>query len=111
MEHTRQCILDDVVVLVLLLYVNIQDDMPEGKIDICQTWKLSVLFYMVAINNGDKFFPLPASSTGGGSSAPSGPRPAGNRRSQGRTPFQSPGWQTGSRNNPVGLNVNHSTAV
>ena len=41
-------------------------------------------------------------------SAPSGPRPAGNGRGQGRTPSQSPAWQTGSRNNPVVVNVSKS---
>ena len=38
--------------------------------------------------NGENIFSLPASSTGGRSSAPSGPRPAGHGRSQGHTPFQ-----------------------
>ena len=32
---------------------------------------------------------------------PSRPRLAGSGRCQGRTPSQSPSWQTGSRNNPV----------
>ena len=36
------------------------------------------------------------SSTGGRSSAPSGPRPASNGRDQGRTPSQSPEWQKSS---------------
>ena len=37
----------------------------------------------------------PASSSGVRSSAPSGPRLAGNGRGQGRTPSQSPAWRTG----------------
>ena len=46
--------------------------------------------------NGENIFSLPASSTGGRSSAPSGPRPAGHGRGQGRVPSQTPSWQTGS---------------
>ena len=57
---------------------------------------------------GAHHFALPASSSGVRSSAPSGPRSAGNRRDQGRTPSQSPAWHTGSRNNPVVMNVNKS---
>ena len=57
--------------------------------------------------NGSRFFSLPSST--GGSSAPSAPRPAGNGRGQGRTPSQSPTWQTGSRNHPVVLNVTNDS--
>ena len=39
---------------------------------------------------------------------PVGPRPAGSARLQGRTPSQSPSWQTGWRNNPLVRGVNKS---
>ena len=55
--------------------------------------------------NGADHFSLHVSSSGVRSSAPSRPRSAGNGRGQGRTPSQSPAWQTGSRNNPVDENV------
>ena len=51
---------------------------------------------------------MPVSPSGARSSAPSAPRPAGNGRSQGRTPSQSPAWQTGSLNNPFVINVSKS---
>ena len=54
--------------------------------------------------NGKLFFSLPTSSVMW-SSAPSGPRPAGNWRGQSRTPSQSPAWQTGSCNSPVVGNI------
>ena len=58
--------------------------------------------------NGEFVVSLPTSSTGVRSSTPSGPRPAGNGRSQGGTPSQSPAWQTESRNNQVVMNVSKS---
>ena len=54
--------------------------------------------------NGDKFFSLPLSS-GVRSSAPSGPRPAGHGRGQGRVASQTPSWQMGSSNNPIVMSV------
>ena len=39
---------------------------------------------------------------------PVGARSAGNGRGQGRALSQSPAWQTGSRNNPVVMNVSQS---
>ena len=56
--------------------------------------------------NGGKEKSIPVSSSGVRSSAPSGPRPAGNGRGQDRTLFQSPAWQTGLRNNLVVANIN-----
>ena len=55
--------------------------------------------------NGEKKGGLPASSSGVRSSSPSRPRPARNGRGQGRTPSQSPAWQTGSCNSPVVGNI------
>ena len=43
------------------------------------------------------------------SSAPSGPRPVGHGRGQGRVPSQTLSWQTGSSNNPIVMSVNDST--
>ena len=60
-----------------------------------------------AIKGETNLFP-PASSTGVRSSAPSGPRPAGNRRDQGRMLPQSPVWQTGSGSNPLVMNAHKS---
>ena len=59
--------------------------------------------------NGEKTFPPPVSSSGARSSAPSGPRPAGHGRGQGRVPSQTPSWQTGSSLNPIGMSINDPT--
>ena len=64
---------------------------------------------MIPAFNGANHFFFACSSTGGRSSATSGPRPDGNGRGQGWTPSQSPALRTGSRNNPVIMNVNKST--
>ena len=56
--------------------------------------------------NGEKHFALPVSSSGVRSSAPSGPRPAGHGRGQGRVPSRTPSWQMGSSNNPIVISVN-----
>ena len=61
-----------------------------------------------AINGAILF--SPASLTGARSSTSSGARPASNGHGQGRTPSQSPSWQTGSLNNSLGMNVNKSIA-
>ena len=58
--------------------------------------------------NGADHFSLHVSSSGVRSSAPSRPRSAGNGRGQGRTPSQSPAWQTGSRNNPIVMKISKS---
>ena len=54
---------------------------------------------------GDFFFSLLVSSSGVRSSAPSGPRPAGHGRGQGRVQSQTPSWQMGSSNNPIVMSV------
>ena len=46
------------------------------------------------------FFVASAQST-----APSGPRPAGHGRGQGRVPSQTPSWQMGSSNDPIVMSV------
>ena len=43
------------------------------------------------------------------SSAPSGPRPAGHGRGQGRVPSQTPSWQTGSSLHPIVMSINDPT--
>ena len=58
--------------------------------------------------NGD-FFSLPVSSSGARSSSPSGPRPAGHDRGQGRVPSQTPSWQTGSSHHPIAMSINDPT--
>ena len=55
--------------------------------------------------NGDNLFSLAVYSSGARSFAPSGPRPAGHGRGQGRAPS----WQTGSSNNPIVMSVNDPT--
>ena len=59
-------------------------------------------------NNGEIYLYLPASSTGVRSPTLLGPRPASNGRGQGRTLPQSSAWKTGSRNNPLVMNVHKS---
>ena len=59
--------------------------------------------------NGDNFFSSLVSSSGVRSSVPSGPRPAGHGRGQGRVPFQTPSWQTASSNNPNVISVKDLT--
>ena len=56
--------------------------------------------------DGEKYFYLPASWTGGRSFTPSGPRPASSGRGQGSTPSRSPSSQTGSRNNALVKKIN-----
>ena len=59
--------------------------------------------------NGEIFFSLPVFSSGVKTSAPSGPRPAGHGRDQGRVPSQTLSWQMGSSNNPIVMSVNGPT--
>ena len=59
--------------------------------------------------NGETFFPLPVSSTGARSSAPSGPRPTDHGRGQGRVPSQSLSWQTESSHHPTVMAIGDSS--
>ena len=72
-----------------------------GRFASCFRYFGRLVFGLPPTFNGANHFALLVSSSGARSSTPSRPRPTGNGRGQGRTPSQSPAWQTGSRNNPV----------
>ena len=59
--------------------------------------------------NGDNCFSLPVSLSRARLSAPSGPRPAGHGRGQGRVPSRTPSWQTRPSNNPIAMSANDPT--
>ena len=60
-----------------------------------------------AVNSENRY--LPVSLTGARSSVPSGLRPAGHSRGQGRVPCQSSSWQTRSNHHPIVMSVTDST--
>ena len=59
--------------------------------------------------NGEKFYSLPSTSSAGQFSASSSASPAARGHGQGRAPLQSSAWATGSKRNPVIMNVSDAS--
>ena len=101
LEMVRMAVIEQCPSLMPTLYPGVMaaEPRPFGTLDAtCLAFQSLANSKTPAINDG-LFFYLPAFSSDVRPPAPPGPRPAGNGRGQGRTPSQSPAWQTGSRIN------------
>ena len=80
---------------------------PKPYASLDEMWKAfgDLSNYKTPAINGEKTIYLPGSLSGVQSSAPSGPRPAGHGRGQGRLPSQTTSWQMGPSNNPIVMSV------
>ena len=107
LEVVRMAVNEQFPTLMPTLYPGLMATDPKPYASLDKMWKA---FGDLSNNktpaiNGEICFSLPVSSSGVRSSAPSGPRPAGHRRGQGRVPSQTSSWQMGSSNNPIVMSV------
>ena len=89
------------------LYPDSKKTDPRPYVSLDAMWRALVTNKTPAVN-GETFFLLPVSSTGARSSAPSGPWPADHGRGQGRVPFKSLLWQTGSSHHSLVMPIDDS---
>ena len=111
LEVARMAVNEQFPILMPTLYPDSKAKDPRPYVSLDAMWRaFSDLDHKkIPAVNGEKHFSLPVFSKGARSSAPSGPRPAGHGRGQGRVPSQSLSWQTRSSHNPIVMPINDSS--